>query len=145
MWSLSIDKAFHVILSPPLTSISKKDFLDVLSLGFGPWVTSQSSKKNVMLVEDKIHWVELDQKNHRNKWQAVFLCSEIGSTELYSLVAPTGLGGAENDKPVEPISSQRKHSSPQLTRQVRSHKGLQGINWMVCNELDAGNAEQKGK
>ena len=34
-----------------------------------------------------------------------------------------------------------RHLSPQLTRQIRSHKDLQGINWRICKELDAGNAE----
>ena len=48
-------------LSPPLTSISKKGLLEFVVNGFGPWVTAQSNDKNVMLVEDKIHWMELDQ------------------------------------------------------------------------------------
>ena len=42
---------------------------------------------------------------------------------------------------MEPSSSQRKHLSPRLSRQVRSHKDLQRINRKICNELDAGNAE----
>ena len=71
--------------------------------GFDPWVTAQSIYKNVMLVEDKIHWVELDQKKHRisgklffllwNRWHRVvcFGCTErirldrkqqIGETEF---------------------------------------------------------------
>ena len=32
--------------------------------------------------------------------------------------------------------------SPQLTRLERSHKDLQGINYRICNELDAENVEQ---
>ena len=48
----------------------------------------------------------------------------------------------ENNKPVRPSSSQRKHLSPQLTRLVRSHKDLQGIYLKIHNELDAENAEQ---
>ena len=90
-------------LSPPLTSISKKGLLEFVVNGFGPWVTTQSNVKNVMLVEDKIHWVELDQKKHRisgklffllwNRWHRVvcFSCTErirldqkhqIGETEF---------------------------------------------------------------
>ena len=46
--------------------------LDFVTNGFGPWVTEQSSKSNVMLVEDKNHWVELEQKECRNMWQVVF-------------------------------------------------------------------------
>ena len=72
-----------------------------------------------------------------------FSYSEIGVTELYASVAPKGFGLTENKRPVGPSSSQRKHLSPQLTRQVRSHKDLQGINWKICNEFDAENAEQK--
>ena len=72
-------------------------------------------------------------------------CSEIGDTEYYASVAPKGFGWTKNRRPVWPSSSQRKHLSPQLTRQVRSHKDLQGINWKICNELDVGNAEQKIK
>ena len=95
-------------LSLPLEVIS----FDVISLspfdinfqeGFDPWVTAQSIDKNVMLVEDKIHWVELDQKKHKisgklffllwNRWHRVvcFGCTErirldrkhqIGETEF---------------------------------------------------------------
>ena len=54
--------------------------------------------------------------------------SEIGGTEWYASVAPKGFGWTENNKSVKPSSSQRKHLSPQLTRLVRSHKYLQGIN-----------------
>ena len=69
-------------------------------------------------------------------------CSEIGGTEYYASVVPKGFGWTENRRPVGPSSSQRKHLSPQLTRQVRPHKDFQGINRKICNELDAGNAEQ---
>ena len=41
--------------------------------GFDPWVTAQSVYINVMLVEDKIHWVELDQKKHRISGKLIFL------------------------------------------------------------------------
>ena len=55
-------------------------------------------------------------------------CSEIGGTELDASVVPKGFRRTEGIKSVRPSSSQRKHLSPQLTRQVRSHKDLQGIN-----------------
>ena len=72
-------------------------------------------------------------------------CSEISGTEWYASVAPKEFGWTENNNSVWPCSPQRKHLSPQLTRLVRSLKDLQGINWMICNELDAGNAEQTKK
>ena len=71
-----------------------------------------------------------------------FSCCEIGGTEWYASVVLKGFGWTENNKLVKPSSSQRKHLSPQLTRLVRSHKDLQGIYWMICNELDAESAEQ---
>ena len=71
--------------------------------------------------------------------------SEIGNAELYGSVVPRGCSWTECIRSVRSSSSQRKHLSPQLTRQVRSHKDLQGINWKICNELDAGNAEQNRK
>ena len=71
-----------------------------------------------------------------------FSCCEVDGTEWYASVAPKGFGWTENNTPVRPSSSQINHLSPQLTRQVRSHKDLQGINREICNELDAGNAEQ---
>ena len=43
------------------------------------------------------------------------------------------------------FNTEREQLSSQLTRQIRSHKHLQGINWKICNELDAGNAEHKNK
>ena len=94
-----------------------------------------------MLVEDKIHWVELDQKKLRISGK-LFSCCEIGGTELETSVVPKIFGWTEKNKSVEPSSSQRKHLSPQLTRLVRSHKDLQGIYWKICKELDAENAEK---
>ena len=77
---------FPWVFSPPIDMIKlwcdlslplwhqfpRRVLLDFCHDGFGPWVTEQSSKLNGMLVEDKIHWVELDQKECRNKWQDVF-------------------------------------------------------------------------
>ena len=57
---------------PLLHQFPRRVLMDFFHYGFGPWVTEQSSKLNGMLVEDKIHWVELDQKECRNKWQDVF-------------------------------------------------------------------------
>ena len=72
-----------------------------------------------------------------------FSCCEIGGTEWYASVVPKGFSWAENNKSVKPSSSQRKHLSPKLTRLVRSHKDLQGIYLMICNEFDVErNAEQ---
>ena len=46
--------------------------LDFCHEGLGPWVIEQSWKLTVMLVEDKNHWVELEQTEIRNKWQVGF-------------------------------------------------------------------------
>ena len=46
--------------------------LDMWYKWVGPWVTEQSSMSNMMLVEDKNHWVELEQTEIRNKWQVRF-------------------------------------------------------------------------
>ena len=70
---LEIWLSFDVIsLSPFDINFQEGFFWIFVTNGFGPWVTEQSSKSNVMLVEDKNHWVELDQKECRNKWQGVF-------------------------------------------------------------------------
>ena len=68
---------------------------------------------------------------------------EISDTDLCASVAWKDFSWTEHIRPVWPSSWQRRHLSPQLTRQVRSHKDLQGINWRICKELDAGNAEQR--
>ena len=70
--------------------------------GFDPWVTAQSIYKNVMLVEDKIHWVEMDQKKHRisgklfflfwNRWHRV-VC--FGRTERIRLDRKQQIGETE--------------------------------------------------
>ena len=75
-------------LSPPLTSISKKVFPGIRQLGLVLEIQHKAEDKIVMLVEDKIHWVELDQKKYRicgklffllrNRWHRV-AC--FGSTE----------------------------------------------------------------
>ena len=75
-------------------------------------------------------------------WQTVF--------PVAISVAPSGMFRWGRKDSVGPKTTSRwnrvqhreKHLSPQLTRLVRSHKDLQGIYWMICNELDAGNAEQ---
>ena len=79
--------------------ISLSPFIINFQEGFDPWVTAQSTDKNVMLVEDKIHWVELDQKKHRICGKEFFLF-EIGGTKWYASVVPKRFGWTENNKPV---------------------------------------------
>ena len=95
--------SFDVISLSPFDINFQEGLLEFVVNGFDPWVTAQSIYKNVMLVEDKIHWVELDQKKHRisgklffllwNRWHRVvcFGCTEriwldrkqqIGETEF---------------------------------------------------------------
>ena len=96
-----------------------------------------------MLVEDKNHRVELEQIC-RMQMAKCFLSIEIGNTEFFSSVAPSCFGlDAKKQTGEAEFNIERKQVSSQLTRQIRSHKDLQGINWKICNELDAGNAEQK--
>ena len=71
-----------------------------------------------------------------------FLSIEVGNTESSSSVAPSCFGLADEKQIGEAeFNSERELLSSQLTRQIRSHKYLQWINWKICNELDAGNAE----
>ena len=130
-------------LSPPLTSISKKG-----SSGFLSWWVWSLSHRTKQQVEWDAGWGKdslsgAGSKRMQKQVARCLSCSEIGDTELYGSVVPRGFGCTETIRPVRPSSSQRKHLSPQLTRQVRSHKDLQGINWKICKELDARNAEQK--
>jgi hypothetical protein len=37
-----------------------------------------------------------------------------------------------------------KNLSTQLTKQIKSHKDLQGIYWKICNELDTEDTEKTG-
>ena len=85
---LSLLQALMWSLSPPLTSISKKVFPGIRRIGLVLEIQYKAGNKTVMLVEDKIHWVELDQKKYRicgklffllrNRWHRV-AC--FGSTE----------------------------------------------------------------
>ena len=59
-------------LSPPLTSISKKVFPGIRRLGLVLEIQHKAEDKIVMLVEDKIHWVELDQKKCRTSGKLFF-------------------------------------------------------------------------
>ena len=70
--SLSPNDKLWCSLSPLWHQFPKRVFWN-LSNGFGPWDTEQSNDKNVMLVEDKIHWVELDQKKYRTSGKLFFL------------------------------------------------------------------------
>ena len=58
-----------------------------------------------------------------------FLSIEVGNTESFSSVAPSCFGLADKKQIVEAeFNTGRKKLSSQLTRQIRSHKDLQGIN-----------------
>ena len=60
-------------LSLPLWhQFPRRALLDMWYKWVGPRVTEQSSMSNMMLVEDKNHWVELEQTEIRNKWQVGF-------------------------------------------------------------------------
>ena len=95
-----------------------------------------------MLVEDKIHWVELDQEQWRNKWQTVFPAMKS--------VAPSSMRWLYRKDSVGPKTTNRwnrvrcrENTCPLSSlRLVRSHKDLQGIYWKMCKEFDAENAEQ---
>ena len=64
---LSMWLSFDVIsLSPFDINLQEGIFCIVSQNRFGPWVTEQSNKLNVMLVEDKNHSVEVDQEESRN-------------------------------------------------------------------------------
>lgn len=130
-------------LSPPLTSISKKGSSGFLSRRV--WSLSHGTKQQVECDAGRGRESLSGAGSSRmQKWVARYLsCSEIGGTEFYASVALRGFDWTENNWPVWPSSSQRKHLSPQLIRQVRSHKDLQGINWEICNELDAGMQNRK--
>ena len=84
MWSLSVD----VISLSPFDINFQEGFSGICRMGLVLESQHKANDKNVMLVEDKIHWVELDQKNHkmsgrlffllRNRWHQVvwFGCTE---------------------------------------------------------------------
>ena len=129
-------------LSPPLTSISKKGSSGFLSW----WVWSLSHRTKQQVEWDAGRGQDslsgAGSKRMQKQVASCLSCSEIGGTELYASVVPKGFGWTEGIKSMRASSSQRKHLSPQLTSQVRSHKDLQGINWKICKELYAGSAEQ---
>ena len=52
-----------------------------------------------MLVEDKNHRVELEQKMQEQVANGLF-CIEIGNAELSTSVAPNWFGLTKNDRPV---------------------------------------------
>ena len=69
---LSLLQALMWSLSPPLTSISKKVFPGICRMGLVLEIQHKAEDKIVMLVEDKIHWVELDQKKCRTSGKLFF-------------------------------------------------------------------------
>ena len=126
--------SFDVLSLPLWHQFPRRVFWN-LSNGFGPWDTEQSNDKNVMLVEDKIHWVELDQKKHRIMWQTVF--------PVMKSVAPSELLRLDRKDSVGPKITNwwnrvhRRENTCHLSslRLVRSHKDFQGIYWKMCKEL----------
>ena len=132
-------------LSPPFDINFQKGFFWILSW----WVWSLSHKTKQQVEWDAGRGQDslsgAGSKRMQRQVARCLSCSEIGDTELYGSIVPRGFGWTESIRQVRPSSSQRKQLSPQLTRLVRSHKDLQGIYWMIWNELDAGNAEQTEK
>ena len=53
--------------------------------GFDPSDTVQSNVKNVMLVEDKNHRVELDSEETHNKWQSFFVVKSVAPSCMLRL------------------------------------------------------------
>ena len=130
-------------LSPPLTSISKKGssgfcYKRVWSLSHR---TQQQGECDAGRGQESLSGA--GAKRMQEQVASCLSCSEIGGTELYASVAPKEFGWTEGNNLVWPSSSQWRHLSPQLSRQVRSRKDLQGICWKICKELDAGNAKKK--
>ena len=74
LWcDLSLKDKLWCDLSLPLWhQFPRRALLDMWYKWVGPWVTEQSSMSNMMLVEDKNHWVEMEQTEIRNKWQVGF-------------------------------------------------------------------------
>ena len=66
------DKLWCDLSLPLWHQFPRRALLDMWYKWVGPWVTEQSSMSNMMLVEDKNHWVELEQTEIRNKWQVGF-------------------------------------------------------------------------
>ena len=66
------DKLWCDLSLPLWHQFPRRALLDMWYKWVGPRVTEQSSMSNMMLVEDKNHWVELEQTEIRNKWQVGF-------------------------------------------------------------------------
>ena len=94
LWcDLSLNDKLWCDLSLPLWHQFPRRVFWNLSNGFGPRDTEQSNDKNVMLVEYKIHWVELDQKKHRIMWQTVFpVIKSVAPSELLRLDRKDSVG-----------------------------------------------------
>ena len=93
-----------------------------------------------MRVEDKNHWVELEQTEIRNKWQVGF--------PVMKSVTPSCVLRLHRKVSVGPKKKNRcdwvhhRHLSPQLTGQIRSHKDLQ---WIGCRKCRTKRKEKKLK
>ena len=91
MWSLS-PTSFDVISLSPFDINFQEGFSIICRIGLVLEIQHKAEDKIVMLVEDKIHWVELDQMKHRissklffllwNRWHRV-VC--FGGTEKIRL------------------------------------------------------------
>ena len=127
-------------LSPPLTSISKKGFLESVEWVWSLSHSTRQRKSDACRGQDSLSGAGSEET--QNKWQTVF--------PVVKSVAPScRLRLHQKDSVGPKITNRcnrvhRRENTCHLSslRLLRSHKDLQGIYWMICNELDAENAEQ---
>ena len=72
MWSLS-PTSFDVISLSPFDINFQEGLSGIRRIGLVLETQHKAMDKTVMLVEDKIHWVELDQKKYRTSGKLFFL------------------------------------------------------------------------
>ena len=73
MWSLSLMISFDVISLSPFDINFQEGLSGIRRIGLVLETQHKAMDKTVMLVEDKIHWVELDQKKYRTSGKLFFL------------------------------------------------------------------------
>ena len=96
MWSLS---PFDINFQEGLSGIHR--------IGLVLETQHKAMDKTMMLVEDKIHWVELDHKKYRTSGKLFFLLwSRWHRVACFG--GPKRFGWTENYKSVKPSSTQRK-------------------------------------
>ena len=136
--------SFDVISLPLWHQFPRRVFLESVDL---VWSLSHSTKQrqkcDACRGQDSLSGAGSEET--QNYVANCFSCYEVGGTQWVASVGQKVFDWAENIKSVKPSSLQRKHLSPQLTRLVRSHKDLQGIYWMICNEFDARNCRENRK